>query len=428
MPPIEVVGIGLDGAEGLNAAVQKIISQATVVVGSNRHLNYFPHNPAPKIILNDFQNNLEEIQQLIERNEYIVILTSGDPLFFGLGRLLLAKFPQELLRFHPHVSSIQLAFSRLKIPWQDVQFVSVHGRNADELIKVLQQGQEKIAILTDKNNNPSAIARLYLALNLPTDYTFWLCENLGDKSEKISNFNAEEIDRLANLAETDFAHLNLLILLRQDSKSNTVDFNDIPLIGLPEKTFKTFRDRPGLITKKEIRLIVLGELALQPQQAVWDIGAGTGSISIEIARLCPTAQIYAIEKTAIGISLIKENCQNLRVDNITPIYGNADNILQKLPSPDRIFIGGSSGNIASILDTCKQKITPEGRLVIALATIENCHQAIDWFKQNNWHYSLLQVQISRSTPIAKLTRFTPLNPVTIITAYPLDNLSYRVNS
>ena len=417
MRVIEVVGIGLDGLEGLTLSVQKIIDQATILVGSSRYLNYFPNHPAKKIVLNNFQKNLEDIQQLVQQNEYIIILTSGDPLFFGLGRLLLAKFAQEQLRFYPHLSSIQVAFSRLKIPWQDVQFISVHGRDVDELIKALQQGKEKIAILTDKTNNPSEIARIYLALNLSTTYAFCLCENLGDQSEKITNFEATEINKLAKLTELNFADLNVLILLRQEENNKNFNIDHLPLIGLSEKSLKTFRDRPGLITKKEIRLLVLGELALQPQQTIWDIGAGTGSVSIEIARLCPTSQIYAIEKTAIGISLIKENCHNLQVDNITPIYGSAEEKIRDLPSPDRIFIGGSSGNIAAILNICKQKITTEGRLVIALATIENCHQAIDGFKQNNWHYNLLQVQISRSTPIAGLTRFTPLNPVTIITAY-----------
>ena len=418
MRKIEVVGIGLEGTNSLILSVQKIITQATILVGSNRHLNYFPNHSAKKIILKDIQKTLEQIQQVINKNEYIVIITSGDPLFFGLGRLLLENFPQEQLRFHPHLSSIQLAFSRLKIPWQDAQFISVHGRDTDELIKVLQQGKEKIAILTDKTNNPRAIARLYLALNLPTEYTFHLCENLGDKSEKISSFNAKEINNLSNSSTTDFADLNVLIFSKQNVNVNS-NLTNLPLLGLPEKSFKTFRDRPGLITKKEIRLLVLGELALQTQQTVWDIGAGTGSVSIEIARLCPNSQIYAIEKTAIGISLIEENYQNLKIENIIPIYGNAQETLQQLPSPDRIFIGGSSGNLAIILDICKQKIAAKGKIVIALATLENCHQAINWFKQNNWHCSLLQVQISRSTPIATMTRFTPLNPVTIITANPL---------
>ncbi|MGK7936208.1 MAG: precorrin-6y C5,15-methyltransferase (decarboxylating) subunit CbiE [Xenococcaceae cyanobacterium] len=419
MREIEVIGIGLDGAAGLALSVQKIIAQATILVGSNRHLNYFPNHPAKKIILNNLQKNIKEIQQLVKQNEYITILTSGDPLFFGLGRLLLEQFPQEHLKFHPHLSSIQLAFSRLKIPWQDAQFISVHGRDVDELIKVLRQGKEKIAILTDNTNNPSAIARLYLSLNLPIEYTFWLFENFVDQSERINSFNSEEINQLAHLSETNFANLNVLILSRKDPQNTPFDSNNLPILGLSEKTFKTFRDRHGLITKKEIRLLILGELALQAKQIVWDLGAGTGSVSIEIARLCPNSQIYAIEKTAIGISLIEENCQNLKVDNIHPICGNAENILQQLPSPDRIFIGGSNSNIVAILDICKQKIVPQGRLVIALATIENCHQAIDWFKQNNWYYSLLQVQISRSIPIATLTRFTPLNPVTTITAHPL---------
>jgi precorrin-6Y C5,15-methyltransferase (decarboxylating) len=165
------------------------------------------------------------------------------------------------------------------------------------------------------------------------------------------------------------------------------------------------------MTKREIRIAILGELALQPKQIVWDIGAGTGSVSIEIARLCPNSQVYAIEKTAIGQTLIEQNCQRLQVNNVIIIRGKAPEILSQLPAPDRIFIGGSGGNLAEILEICQKKINPEGLLVIALATLENLYQSLDWFSQNSWQYRLLQLQISRSTPVGSLTRFTPLNPV-----------------
>ena len=409
---INVVGIGLDGIAGLNEKIQKLVDKATFLVGSERHLSYFSHHPAQRLLLGNLQKILEVIQQKQEQEE-IIILVSGDPLFFGLGRLLLTKLSPNNLAFYPHYTSLQLAFNKIKMPWQDAEIVSVHGRNLEQLIPLLRQGKKKIAILTDHTNNPGAIANLYLSLDIPTNYDFWVCENLGDETEKLSYFNYENIN---DLLKQNFSCLNVVILLRQENfKDNYLDINDLPILGLSDHTFSSFDDRPGLMTKRETRLIILGELALQPQQVVWDIGAGTGSVSLEIARLSPTSQVYAIEKTAIGIHLIEQNCQKLQISNVIAINGKAPEILEKLPAPQRIFIGGSSGNLSSILDICEQKITKNGIIVLAIATLEHLHSSLTWLEQHNCNYHLLQVQISRSLPLANLTRFSPLNPVTIIT-------------
>lgn len=409
---IEVVGIGLDGATGLSENVREIVENATLLVGSARHLSYFPKHPAKKLVFGNFLEVIKEIQQHVD--ERVVILVSGDPLFFGLGRLLLEKFSSEQLRFHPHLTSVQLAFNRIKVPWQDAKVISVHGRSLEELTPLLQQGVEKIAILTDEKNNPSAIARFYLGLDLPTRYDFWICENLEDSQEKVSQFSAIE---LADLPANNFTDLNIVILLRQsEEKERPLNVENLPLLGLPDSIFLNFQDRPGLMTKRETRLCILGELGLKDGQIVWDIGAGTGSVSIEIARLCPSSQIYAIEKTAMGINLIEKNCLRLQVSNVIPIHGNAPDLLTDLPEPNRIFIGGSGGNLLDILETCQKKIASDGILVLALATLEHLNSSLVWLRDRDWSYRLLQVQISRSVPIGNMTRFSPLNPVTIITA------------
>ena len=419
MSKIVVVGVGLDGAKGLTTKVKNIIDLATVLVGSNRHLSYFPEYQGNKILLDNLRQGLESIKQFLTTEHQIVILASGDPLFFGLGRLLLENFPSEDISFYPHLSSIQLAFNSLKIPWQDAELVSVHGRSTEQLLKLLKQGKAKIAVLTDHHNHPGSIARIYLASNLPVNYSFYICENLGGKSEQIHQFVGEQIATLANLNNSDFASLNVLILLRQESTTE-LDLTQLPLLGISDRYFHSFADRPSLITKKEIRIAILAELALQPKQTIWDIGAGTGSVSIEIARLCPESLIFAVEKTSIGASLIAKNCQRFHTNNIRVICGSAPQSLAELPPPDRIFIGGSGGNLTDILEVSSRSLLPQGKIVIALATIEHCHRAIAWLSQNGWHYSLLQLQISRSIPLKHLTRFAPLNPVTIITA-SLDN-------
>jgi precorrin-6Y C5,15-methyltransferase (decarboxylating) len=414
MTPIHIVGIGLDGAAGLTDTVRQLVKRATLLVGSDRHLGYFPNHLASRLVLGDFTQAIREIRTQLatgDTNICIVVLVSGDPLFFGLGRLLLEELPREQITFHPHLSAVQLAFGRIKVPWQDAHVISAHGRSLEQLTEALQQGVEKIAVLTDGTNTPSAIARLLVGLDLSSRYEFWICENLGGTDEQVQCLAVD------TLMYKTFAPLNIVVLLRQsDSCDQPLDVDSLPLLGLADGTFTSFSDRPGLMTKREVRILILGELALQPKQIIWDIGAGTGSVSIEIARLSETSQVYAIEKTAIGSSLIEQNCRRLQVKNVISIHGSAPDILQQLPAPNRIFIGGSGGNLNSILDSCNARLATSGIVVLALATLEHLNIALGWLNSQRWEYRLLQVQLSRSIPVGQLTRFTPLNPVTIVTA------------
>lgn len=410
MSQIHVVGIGLAGKASLTPQVQELVAHARFLMGSDRHLSYFADHPAEKWRLDNLDQGMTELQYRLEQGESdLVVLTSGDPLFFGLGRLLLAKLPPQALEFHPHLSSIQLAFNRIKCAWQDATIVSVHGRDLDSLIAPLQQGQPKIALLTDHFNTPSAIARLIRSLDLPLSYQIWVCENLGGEDEKIQTFTPEALE------DQSFAPLNVVVLLRQSSPQ-PLDLTQLPNLGIPDHLFLSFDDRPGLMTKREVRILALGELALQPLQIIWDIGAGTGSVSLEMARLSPSSRIYSIEKTAAGVALIAQNCQRFQVENVEIIAGSAPNALKSLPRPDRIFLGGSGGNLRDILQICQAELRPGGRIVAAFATWEHLATAQDFFANGPWQVQLLQVQLARSVPIAHLMRFSPLNPVTLITA------------
>jgi precorrin-6Y C5,15-methyltransferase (decarboxylating) len=412
--PIHVVGVGLDGADGLTASVRHLVETAALLVGSDRHLNYFPEHLGDRLRLTNFQMAIAHIKDYCCHSQAstppIVILTSGDPLFFGFGRLLVEEFPPEQLTFHPHLSSVQLAFNRVKLPWHDARVISAHGRSLDELIQALQQGIEKIAVLTDSTNSPSAIAHLLLSLDLPVQYQFWICENLGGADQRIV-----EVQDLATLQYQEIAPLNVVILNRK-SQDEALDIKALPLLGLPDQSFLSFSDRPGLMTKREVRILAIAELAVQPGQVIWDVGSGTGSVAVEMARLCPTSRIFAIEKTAAGITLIQKNAYRFDVQNITPIHGSAPQALEKLPPPDRVFIGGSGGNLEEILKHCMAHLADAGVIVVALATLEHLMQATSYLKaSSDWQFRLLQVQIARSIPIASLTRFAPLNPVTLIT-------------
>jgi precorrin-6Y C5,15-methyltransferase (decarboxylating) len=413
MTRIHVIGVGLDGRAGLSQASLQLVDQATVLMGYSRHLSYFPDSTAEVWPLEDLKAGLERLARWLATSTsgFAVVLASGDPLLFGLGRLLLASLPPASLTFHPHLSSVQLAFNRLKLPWQTATLVSVHGRSAEALIPPLRRGEPLLAVLTDPTHTPAHLAGMLLSLNLPYPYRLHVCENLGSPQEAIHTLSAEAA------VDQTFAPLNVVVLQRLPPQPSP---SDLPLLGLPDTAFATFVDRPGLITKRDIRLQVLGDLALQPGQVVWDIGAGTGAVSIEINRLCADTQVYAIEKTAAGIQLIETNRERLGNTHLHPIHGVAPGALGPLPNPDRVFIGGSGGELIPILQACAQRLQVNGRVVLALATLEHCSQVMAWIQQQHgeaqpWQAQYRQVQVYHSAQVGPLTRWQPLTPITLIT-------------
>lgn len=395
--------MGLTGWHSLTESQRLALEQATLLVGSRRQLASFTHLPAEHLPLTTFTETLRIAQARWEGGDRLAILASGDPLCFGIGRLLLAQFPPESLVFHPHVSAIQLAFSRLKLPWQDAVLTSVHGRGPEELIQHLRQGAEKIAVLTDGVHDPGAIAALYQALDLPNRYQIWVCENLGSPDERVWPLALGE--------QGPFAPLNVVVMVRQPEAE---PLPPLPLFGIPDRHFLTWPDRPGLMTKREVRIAILGELALMPGQVVWDIGAGTGSVAVEVARCCADGQVFAVEKTAMGIHLIAQNAQRFGVE-VEAIAGTAPAALRELPDPDRIFIGGGGQDLAAILTHSQSRLKPGGRIVVAVATLESFQIALAGLHGQAWDYEVRQWQVARSHPVAHLHRMAPLNPVTLIT-------------
>ncbi|MEM9903594.1 MAG: precorrin-6y C5,15-methyltransferase (decarboxylating) subunit CbiE [Cyanobacteria bacterium P01_D01_bin.44] len=410
-PPIQVIGLGLGGTADLSELVRQRIENADVLVGSARHLALFPDHPAQRWVIGNLSAILEKLKTILATAPYphIVVLTSGDPLFFGLGRLLVSSLPAEQLDFHPSLSSVQLALNRLKIPWQDARIVSIHGRSWQPLIAALQRSEPKIAVLNDPSYPVSAIATLIRDLALPGTYKIWVCENLGGPEERIRCFSAEALD-----ASVRVAPLNVVVLLRQPEILPTGQFaSSVPLLGIPDASFHSFPDRPGLMTKREVRVLALAELALAPNQIIWDIGAGTGSVSIEMARLTPSSQIYAIEKTAAGGQLIAQNCRRFEVANIQVIQGSAPGATASLPAPDRVFIGGSGGQLETLLDQVSERLRDDGCVVLSLATLESMTQLKAWLTASRWQARFLQVNLARSTAVGAHTRFTPLNPLSL---------------
>ena len=406
MTPIQVIGVGLDGAAGLGSVVLSMIHQAPILAGSDRLLNYFPEHPGQRWSLTDLPERLR--QHLNQPHpDRVVVLTSGDPLFFGLGRQLLQVLPATAITFHPQVSSVQLAFSRVKLPWQEATVISAHGRSLERLATAVKRGASPIAVLTDPDHTPGAIARFLQSLGLPVTYTLWVCENLGGSEERVRQFTLTEVP------STGVSPLNVVILQKVDAP---LELANLPLLGIPDAAFCRFRDRPGLMTKRSVRVQILAELALQPDQIIWDVGAGTGSVSIEIARLVPTAKIWAIEKTTAGCELMRQNAQRFNTPNVTVVPGQAPQALTDLPSPDRIFIGGSQGQLTAILDYGCTQLRDAGVMAIALATLETQTELAQWQAHHpNWDVAYQQISLTRAVAVGAFTRWEPLNPVVLAT-------------
>jgi precorrin-6Y C5,15-methyltransferase (decarboxylating) len=407
-PQIHVIGMGLDGVAGLSATARSQLEAATCIAGSDRYLQLCSeHIDLSQVQTIPIAGDMEAWLQKVEAcsGDSLVILASGDPLFFGIGRLLQERFDPETLVFHPHVSSVQLAFSRLRLPWQSATVISVHGRMAENLDKPLQQGKSPIAILTDGTYTPSAIAKTILDLRPPVQYKIWVCSELGSPSEQVAGMFPEAA------VEATFPQPNVVVL---EAIATPNQRWGTPLLGIPDGDLHTFTDRPGLMTKQEVRVLSLAMLRLQPSQVVWDIGSGSGSIAVEIARLLPDARVYAIEKTTAGVDTIAKNRDRFHITNLEIVRGCAPEVLANLPVPHRIMVGGGGRQLPAILEAATNAIAPGGVLVGNFATIEAYSSAQTYLTEKNWQVQSIQANISRSVALKESTRFVPLNPVMIL--------------
>ncbi|TYR80616.1 precorrin-6y C5,15-methyltransferase (decarboxylating) subunit CbiE [Priestia megaterium] len=395
MTSIKMIGIGDDGKSSLLPLYEEWIYKSDVLIGGKRQLAFFEEYKGEKITITGGLSSL--VEQLKAETRNVVILASGDPLFYGIGSYLSSKIKVEI---YPYLSSVQLAFARMGERWQDAYFTSVHGRSMKGLAQRIN-GREKIAILTDEHNSPNTIARYLLSFHM-TEYTMFVAENLGGKSERCRYFSVEEA------LDATFSSLNVVILKK-------VAKSPVWSIGINDHEFIQRKPDKGLITKKEVRILSISALQLKTDSVVWDIGTCTGSVAIEAAKIATEGQVFAIEKNEADLENCKQNFAKFRVD-ATVVQGKAPNGLDGFANPDAVFIGGTAGGMEQILDVCCSRLKENGRIVLNAVTIENLGDALKAFKERGFKTEVTLAQISRSKPILNLTRFDALNPIYIIAA------------
>lgn len=397
---IYVIGAGVEGHEGFGRRSLDLIAQAATLIGGERQLALFADHPARKVPIT---NNLAEVVDLLNRaTDTVVVLTSGDPLFFSIGRYLLRNLPDSELEFIPNVSSVQYAFAKIKEPWDDTVFISAHGRGLKKAVDRIV-ANDKAAILTDEVNTPRRIAEELIARGRE-GYAAFLCEELGTPKERIITTDVK------GLLDIQAAPLNVLILIKQyDAEGEEY----VPTLGIPDEEFAAVKK---LITKEEVRVITLAKLQLRHDMTLWDIGAGSGSVSIEADHLLPNGRIFAIERNAQCLQFLRDNLRKFNARNISLVEGEAPDCLETLPDPDRVFIGGSGGNLWDILKTVDERLSADGRIVLNAITLDTLTSAMDFFDNAGYDVEVTVVNISRTRPFTDYKMFEANNPVFILTA------------
>jgi precorrin-6Y C5,15-methyltransferase (decarboxylating) len=405
---IRIIGMGDDGLASLPSFYWDMIQEADILVGGERQLAMIPPTRAERVVLKS--GIKAAIESLLPRKEEkIVVLASGDPLFYGVGGLVAKAAGKENVEVYPFFSSIQLAFSRIKEPWQDARLFSLHGRSIKGFAQQVD-GVKKAAILTDEENSPDRIARYLLDFGIK-EYEAFVLEHLGGEKERMIHGS------LPDIAEQRFAPLNVMILLCNGKPPH------VPL-GIPDDWFAQRKPDRGLITKREVRVVSLSSLALREDSIVWDIGAGTGSVGIEAARIARRGAVFAIEKNEADVKNIFENMKRFRAD-LTVVHGKAPAGLDQWPDPDAVFIGGSGGELRELIAMLAERLRPGGRIVVNAATIENLYAAYAGLKEEGFTVEITQVQTSRSKPILEMTRLEAHNPVFVLTAFRGGDESHR---
>jgi len=397
-PRFYLVGTGFEGCGGFSRRALEVIDRVRVLIGKRRHLGLFPDYPGEKIELEDLGGIVEFLRSATED---VAILCSGDPNFFGLGRFLLRNFPKESIEIIPNVTSVQYAFSRIKEPWDDAVFVSMHGRPLAQAIERVISA-DKVAILTDGTNTPQVIARELIDRGAE-GYTAWLCENLGMPDERLTKTDVR------GLLDLPAASLNILILIRAWEPPRSL----YPLIGIDDGEFATSKK---LITKQEVRVITLAKLKLMDGLVLWDIGAGSGSVSIEASNLMPNGSIHAVEQNPACRHVLEENLRKFAARTVKPIFGSAPEVLDDLPEPDRVFIGGSNGRLADIIDQTVRRLRPRGVIVLNAVTLDTLTLAVDFLENHGFVVDVTSVNVARTKGLSDFKMFEALNPVFVIAA------------
>ena len=412
---IDVIGTDAGAPASLPAAQQALIRAADHLAAPKRlqpALRHWLNSDQPELISSDDPRDLAANLEALPTTEAVVVLASGDPLWFGIGRSLSERLGGAQLRFHPAPTALQLAFARIGRPWQDASWVSLHGRDPAVLAPRLQQRPPALAVLTDpQQGGAETVRRILRSSGLEASYSIWLCENLGHNSERVL-----QLKRSDPLPE-NLASLLTVLLIAEPSAAPPQE--RLPLFGLEDGLFLQHADHPGLMTKREVRIQLLADLDLPKQGVLWDLGAGTGSVGLEALRLRPELKLMAVERRAGGAQLIEANAERLGVTAAAVLEREVGALITEglpagLERPDRVVLGGGGRSRAALLMQVLNLLQPGGVVLIPLATLEALAELRPLLEQQGMAVQISQLQAWRGQPLSDGTRLAPMNPTLIL--------------
>ena len=397
---ISCIGIGMGTLDTLTHEAAETIRNADILFGAKRILESVEHMPG---LLHESQERVEEyrsaqIAEYLSTRPHltrIVILMSGDVGFYSGARLVQDAFPDEKIDYYCGISSVVYFASKVPTSWQDAKLLSAHGRSLNLLNCV--QRYPKIIMIVSGVEDVRAICQELVEAEM-TYVHVTVGTNLSYQEETVTSGTPEAFLQ----AETTGLHIMLI---------ENPQAKHIIVPGMSDESF--VRGKVPM-TKEEIRILSVAKLQLTEDSIVYDIGAGTGSVSMECARLCTNGTVYAVERNPEGIALIRENSKKLRLSNVKAIEGLAPEALMDLPAPTHAFIGGSAGNMGEILDVLRAK-NPSVRIVINTIALESISEVMQLLKERGYDADIVQISAAKSRVLGRYHMMTGLNPVYIIT-------------
>lgn len=389
---LTIIGMGEDGYDGLSPRARLKLTEAQVIIGSSRLLGFLPassaeHQEWPQ----PFSAVAERIKPL--RGRRSVILATGDPMNYGVARKVMEFVPFPEMEIIPHLSSFSLAAARLGWPLPGCDTLTLHGRDAANIEAFIQPNARLIVLTADATTIPEVARRLVSRGFEESAIT--VLENMGGDREHISSFLAN------SCLSKKFSDLNTLAIHCIASPHAEV-YSRIP--GLSDAAFL----HDGQITKREVRAATLGALAPAPDQLLWDVGAGCGSVAIEWMRSARGCEATAFECNPERLKLIAENAGRLGTPRLKIIAGEAPATLADQPAPDAVFVGGGLG-VPGVFETAWEHLKPGGAMVVNVVTIEGELHLYDLHEKHGG--DLVRIEISYLTHIGPLRALKPRMPV-----------------
>ncbi len=430
-----ILGILDDGWDGLSAVGRARLAASRVVIGARRTLDLVAQHLGGEVELRDMDGALgttpEWVRAALADRLPVTVLATGDPLCHGIARFLVDKLGAGVIEVLPAPSTVALACARLNKTWQDAAIRSCHGADAGEWFDGATPGHglygivravaehSRVAAFTGPANSPDRIARALLAAGYADDARISVAARLCLSDEAIFADLT-----LADAAARRFPDPNVVVIDRIAKPGTAAVIPagadlppDFPLFGLEDAAYVQRQPEKGLITKLEARAVSLAKLGLHADSVVWDIGAGSGSVGLEASRVARLGHVWAIEKNAGDAANARENAGRLRATNYTLTEGRAPEGLDRWPDPDAVFIGGSGGELASLIRLCLDRLRPHGRLVMNFVTLENLATATAALAAAGAGWDVTMLSAARSQPILDMHRLAAQNPVWIVSAH-----------